>query len=400
MRKEKSFGTAEIDKLFDFARRIYVINIRFEVPVNIIANDKHVFRDTKLITAAELSAITKLADIEMETEIISAATVKGLTLVCTNSNNIKGAMSYIVDTKTKKKEVKPEETTPAEPASPADSAAPVEPAASTAEESAEPTESAEPKESAEFTMPAKPTKKSKKSKDGKRKEKKEQKPGSEGHSKAKVSKSDASTTETGGPSKADVDRWSERQTNLAVKIWEEVKSFDNSEEFGKLNEFDQLKFFQSRYANFNKQHPLILRYMVQALQFHPTAFRKYLVKLASGKKTADAFFEHQADYVVLLWKELTPKYNTKKAKELWETTFNTIKREADSYKELQNNADIVATKIEERLLNDFKSELAESLDKHGCIPEIITSKDERLQYMARKIELGEESSEDERPVDL
>lgn len=335
LQKEKQFKVAEIDTILEFTRRVYLLKLKFTAPVCLIVNDKHVFRDVKELTAEELAAVNLTVLKDIEFETYI--------LTAAVTKGLKFECTTIGDIAGSMHYIVDTKTRKRED------------------------KQAEATELSGVEAPAQKNSKSKSTGDNIAKE-------------------------------ADIQRWINKQTELAEKIWEEVKNFDENDDFAVLNELDQLKFFQSRYSNFNKQHPLILRYMIQGMQFSTTAFKKYLVKLTNSKQNGDAFFERQADYVVLLWKDLTPKYNPKRAKELWETTFKTIKSESESFRELQSNADFVATKIEERLLNDFKSELADSLDKHGGIPEITTSKDERLYYMAYKISRGEESSEDERPL--
>lgn len=197
------------------------------------------------------------------------------------------------------------------------------------------------------------------------------------------------------------ERWIEKQIKLANKIWDDVNECFESENFARLTTPEQLKYFQSRYLNFNKQHPLPLRYMIEARQYKQEAFRKYINKVSKSKAgSQEVYLERQADYVVMLWKELTPKYDTKKAKELWEYTFETIKKETDLFKDIQETANEIANKIDSETFHKYKEDLYTQIDDISNNPDykrVIMGGEKRIMEMARKLENNEESSADELP---
>ena len=65
---------------------------------------------------------------------------------------------------------------------------------------------------------------------------------------------------------------------------------------------------KSRYKDFALSFPLILKWIVLTRQFHPEAFRKYLVMYSSiNIKTREEFLMIQVEYLVYLYKELRPE---------------------------------------------------------------------------------------------
>lgn len=197
------------------------------------------------------------------------------------------------------------------------------------------------------------------------------------------------------------EKWAEKQIQLANKIWDDVNECFESDNFARLTTQEQLKYFQSRYLNFNKQHPLPLRYMIEARQYKTEAFRRYINKVCKSKIGAqEVFLERQADYVVMLWKELTPKYDTKKAKELWEYTFETIKKETDLFKDIQESANEIASKIDSETFHKYKEDLYTQIDdltKRTDFKRVITGSERRIAEMVRKLQNDEDSSADELP---
>jgi hypothetical protein len=91
---------------------------------------------------------------------------------------------------------------------------------------------------------------------------------------------------------------------LGKKIWAEVGSSGVAKGDSKGND-ELLERLQEKYKNFTTSFPIVLRWMVQMRQFSAAALRKYLLKHASVKlDTREAFLELQADYIVLLYREL------------------------------------------------------------------------------------------------
>ena len=141
--------------------------------------------------------------------------------------------------------------------------------------------------------------------------------------------------------------------------------------------------------------------MIEARQYKTEAFRRYINKVCKSKIGAqEVFLERQADYVVMLWKELTPKYDTKKAKELWEYTFETIKKETDLFKDIQESANEIASKIDSETFHKYKEDLYTQIDdltKRTDFKRVITGSERRIAEMVRKLQNDEESSADELP---
>jgi len=169
-------------------------------------------------------------------------------------------------------------------------------------------------------------------------------------------------TKTKPKKKAEVDdvkiKWKERQVELANKVWKEVRESLDNEEFKKLSDKDQVKFFQNKFQNFNKQHPIPLRYMVQFSLFRTRAFERYIGKVSETRfGDQDAFLERQADYVALLWKECNPKWKPDEAKLIWKEAYDTIKMDSDLYKKSHDKAKELADLVDSKYNHELRVEL-------------------------------------------
>jgi hypothetical protein len=162
---------------------------------------------------------------------------------------------------------------------------------------------------------------------------------------------------------ANISKWEYKQTELANKIWDQVQGSFENEEFIKLDEHTQLKYYQNKFSNFNRQHPLCIRYMVEMRKFRTKAFTRYIKKVSSSKAgDPKEFLERQADYVVLLWKEVNTHYSAKQAKKVWEDAYHLVERESDVFKEMQDTAENIAEKIDSKYNNELKQELKTQIE--------------------------------------
>jgi len=159
-------------------------------------------------------------------------------------------------------------------------------------------------------------------------------------------------------------KWINSQLILGKKIWDEVNEALESTEFAKLDTHQQMKYFQSTYPKFNKQHPLVLRYMVDAQLFHFQAYEKYIIKVAdTPPQKRESFYERQADYAVLLYKAKSKHFNTVKVKQIWERTFAELKNESEMFKNMQDYADDIDENLQKKIISDISFSLEKQINE-------------------------------------
>ncbi|MFA6165759.1 MAG: hypothetical protein WC700_04025 [Gemmatimonadaceae bacterium] len=100
----------------------------------------------------------------------------------------------------------------------------------------------------------------------------------------------------------------EQLVEMGRAIWKEVNDAQIAKDDAQRND-ELLAALQQKHKDFVTSFPLVLRWMVQMRQFHPEAFRKYLLKHATAQlSTREAFLELQVEYLVLLYRELHPDH--------------------------------------------------------------------------------------------
>jgi DNA-directed RNA polymerase beta subunit len=99
---------------------------------------------------------------------------------------------------------------------------------------------------------------------------------------------------------------------MATQIWQSVKKSGVKASDDKGNDA-LLEKLQTAHHDFNLSFPIVIRWMVQRREFNAHAFRKYLLKHAHAKElnTRRGYLELQAEYLVLLYMETHPRYDTK-----------------------------------------------------------------------------------------
>jgi len=197
-------------------------------------------------------------------------------------------------------------------------------------------------------------------------------------------------------------RWIQVQTTLCNKIWSEVRESFQDIDFNILSEREQLAVYQQKYPAFNRQHPLILMYMIRFRTYKAKAFDRYINKVAETKMgDKDAFLCRQADYVCLLWKECNNNWGQKESKKVWEEAYLLIKADSDNYKESQDKAqelaELVGGKYDHELRVELKSQIDELRSKDDYRKDIYISNREAL---VNKRIRGEYSDSDEDEPDF
>jgi hypothetical protein len=73
---------------------------------------------------------------------------------------------------------------------------------------------------------------------------------------------------------------------------------------------DLLSRIKAKYKDFTHSFPLIIKWIVLTRQYHPEAFRKYLHMYSSiNINTREEFLTIQVEYLVYLYRELSPGVN-------------------------------------------------------------------------------------------
>lgn len=158
----------------------------------------------------------------------------------------------------------------------------------------------------------------------------------------------------------------------ASDIWRKVKSSGIDEKDEKGND-DLLTKFQEEHKDFAVSFPVPLRWIVQARQFHPEAFRKFLAYYQKATKpgaaanpggavfdTRQKFIETQAEYLVFLQKALFPKYDMRRVREYRKHVLKMLLEEDKEF-----------SKIQEEVAEELKEEQALDKKRRAALYEIL-----------------------------
>lgn len=101
-----------------------------------------------------------------------------------------------------------------------------------------------------------------------------------------------------------------------------------------------VKNLQQRYKQFNTSYPIFIRWTVQTGHYSKAAFRKFLEKLTiTNPKTMEEFLELQRNYVVYLYKEMNPHYNTAYVNSMSSKLLTEMIKEETKFKEVSKEVD-------------------------------------------------------------
>lgn len=159
--------------------------------------------------------------------------------------------------------------------------------------------------------------------------------------------------------------WIKKQLNTAHRIQLDFSNRMTNPEFAQLSSSDQTRDFQKAYPTFNRQHPMIMRYMIDGRHYNNRAFRLYLEKVTKTKAgDPDEFMKRQADYVIFLWKSTQKGHiNTKVAQQIWRKAFDDIKKEMETFKDAQTRSQEIAAELKKEVsqmrMDNLRSEIEE-----------------------------------------
>lgn len=134
----------------------------------------------------------------------------------------------------------------------------------------------------------------------------------------------------------------EELVSMAKEIWSEVIK-TNPEHCDRL-----LGEMQKRYSDFNISFPLVLRWMVQMRSFSPKAFETFLRKYKDADLSSrEKFLELQAEYIVILYKQLHPHYDERAVKEYRKNLVKQLLDEDKEFIKVQKEVEEEMSKLEE-----------------------------------------------------
>lgn len=134
-----------------------------------------------------------------------------------------------------------------------------------------------------------------------------------------------------------------------------------------------LERLQAEFADFSQSFPLVLRWMVHMRQFHPEAFRKYLLRHSSTKlDSREAFLRLQAEYLVLLYRETHRRPDENYLRQYRESVVAQLLAEDKAFFELQKQ---VEAEMEARA-REIDGERRERLCQYLLAQQVARERDE------------------------
>jgi hypothetical protein len=143
--------------------------------------------------------------------------------------------------------------------------------------------------------------------------------------------------------------------NEACAMWKDVVA----------SGVDKIDDIIPKYRDFCTSYPVVLRYMVLN-EFSRHAMKKFLRYVELNPwKSVDEFIECQTMYVVYLYKEQHPHYNSAHVKSLKENTRKILRQEHDEFESLGKKITTEVEQTEEELKKKAKDKLKMFFAIHG-----------------------------------
>lgn len=127
---------------------------------------------------------------------------------------------------------------------------------------------------------------------------------------------------------------------------------------------DLMAQLRREHKEFCTSYPIVMRYMAELQTFTPKALSKYLMKIAERPwTTEDEYIESQVDYVVILYRETNPRWDTKKVSSVRAAVHSALKKERDAIKKLSEEVTAAVEEKERQLMDKSRADLREWLVK-------------------------------------
>jgi hypothetical protein len=175
----------------------------------------------------------------------------------------------------------------------------------------------------------------------------------------------------------------------ANRMWCNLKDrLKVNPDFVNLPDEDKVVIYQTEFAEFYKEYPIVCRYMICMGQYSHKAMRRYLIKCKNSKpdKTksqdkeykADQWVMRRADYVRYLWESYQSQhFSVTDAQNTWQHAYQTLKKEFKDFNDMQqdveaklklnnntNKAQLVRELVKRLSDADNKQNLSEGDTKH------------------------------------
>lgn len=160
----------------------------------------------------------------------------------------------------------------------------------------------------------------------------------------------------------------------ADQIWSVVRTQKNPT----TDEAEEmLKLMRFKHPEFSKSYPVVLRYMCQMRQYSTKALRQFLLKIKEHPyRSEDEYINAQADYVVMLYKAKTKRWNKRHIENLRKNIRKLLKDEHENFKTKVNEIDEVVKAETEMLSKQHRGEFAEYIKRtNGETPQYRTESD-------------------------
>jgi hypothetical protein len=131
----------------------------------------------------------------------------------------------------------------------------------------------------------------------------------------------------------------------AQKLWVALKKKGEDPEFVALPDKDKIEMFGVEFHAFNKEFPIVSRYLICMGQYSSKAFKRYLIKIRGFKHPEardkgymeDQWVRRQADYVRYLWEAYQRgHFNQSEANAIWQDAYKTLKQEFIDFKSMHD----------------------------------------------------------------
>lgn len=137
----------------------------------------------------------------------------------------------------------------------------------------------------------------------------------------------------------------EKALNDGQALWYAVKEKAQDPNFANLADNEKIGMF-TKFHPFNKEFPIVSRYLICMGQYSGKAFKRYLLKVQNTKHPAvrekgymeDQWVCRQADYVRYLWESYQRgHYDQTHAKTIWQEAYKTLKQEFIDFRTMHTN---------------------------------------------------------------
>lgn len=133
------------------------------------------------------------------------------------------------------------------------------------------------------------------------------------------------------------------------EIWRECKeAFTNGTvPFGDMAAAQTLLTdIRRRHKDFATSYPIVVRYMCEMRVYHSKAFYKFLRRIELNPwKSEEEYLDAQADYVTLLYKHTTPRFDSRAAAQVRTEVRELLRQEHKLFKE---QYEVIKTEVEQR----------------------------------------------------